>query len=95
MTQSATAVRPGGRIHMIGALTGWAGDVPTHLFLLKQIRVQGLLVGSRRMQNELVRAIDANGLKPVLDRTFPLAELKAAFEHELGGKHFGKIGVEI
>ena len=46
---------------MIGALSGWAGDVPTHLILLKQIRLQGLLVGSRRMQQDFVRGIDALG----------------------------------
>jgi NADPH:quinone reductase-like Zn-dependent oxidoreductase len=88
-------VRPGGIVHLIGALSGWAGDIPTHRFLLKQVRMQGLLVGSRRMQQDMVRACEAIGLKPVIDRTFKLDELAEAFRHELSGKHFGKIGVEI
>jgi NADPH:quinone reductase-like Zn-dependent oxidoreductase len=43
----------------------------------------------------MVRACEEIGLKPVIDRTFPLADLADAFRHELAGKHFGKICVEI
>lgn len=93
--QSAEAVRPGGTVHLIGALSGWAGEIPTHKFLLKQVRLQGLLVGSRRMQQDMVRACETIGLKPVIDTTFPLADLAEAFRHELAGRHFGKICVEV
>jgi NADPH:quinone reductase-like Zn-dependent oxidoreductase len=40
---------------------------------------------------ELVRAIDATGMRPVVDRSFALAEIAAAFRHEEAGAHFGKI----
>jgi NADPH:quinone reductase-like Zn-dependent oxidoreductase len=43
----------------------------------------------------MIRAIDANGLKPVIDRHFPLAELGAAFRHQESGTHFGKICIDI
>lgn len=95
MAQSIAAVRAGGTIHMIGALSGWAGEIPNHLLLLKQVRLQAILVGSRRHQADLVRAIDANGLKPVIDRVFPLEDLVEAFRYELAGSHFGKIGISI
>ena len=62
--------------------------------MAKQARLQGLIVGSRREQQEFVRALDAGGIKPVIDRRFPLEQLADAFRYETGGEHFGKIGVE-
>ena len=43
----------------------------------------------------MVRAIDAIGLKPVLDRSFPLDGLAGAFRHQESGAHFGKIVLEF
>jgi NADPH:quinone reductase-like Zn-dependent oxidoreductase len=94
LPQSITAVRTGGHIHLIGVLTGAGGDVPTAHLMAKQARLQGLIVGSRRQQNDMVRALEATGIKPVIDRTFPLEGLADAFRHEESGAHFGKIGVE-
>jgi NADPH:quinone reductase-like Zn-dependent oxidoreductase len=42
-----------------------------------------------------VRAIDATGLRPVIDRSFPLAALADAFRYEASAAHFGKICVEF
>jgi NADPH:quinone reductase-like Zn-dependent oxidoreductase len=91
LPQSIAAVRVGGHIALIGVLTGYAGDVPTGPFMLKQARLQGLIVGSRREQADMVRAIEAIKLKPVIDRSFPLDGLAEAFRHQESGKHFGKI----
>jgi NADPH:quinone reductase-like Zn-dependent oxidoreductase len=63
--------------------------------MAKQMRLQGLIVGSRRHQADLVRAMEATGLRPVVDRAFPLAQLGEAFRYEESGAHFGKIGVEV
>ncbi len=95
LAQSFGAVRKGGRIYLIGTLTRQSGDMPFRELMLKNARLQGVLVGSRRQQQEMVRGIEAGGLRPVLDRTFPLAALADAFRHEESGQHFGKIGIEI
>jgi NADPH:quinone reductase-like Zn-dependent oxidoreductase len=95
LPQSIAAVRVGGHIALIGVLTGRAGEVPTALMMAKQVRLQGLIVGSRRHQADMVRAMNATGLRPVVDRVFPLAQLGDAFRYEESGGHFGKIGVEI
>jgi NADPH:quinone reductase-like Zn-dependent oxidoreductase len=63
--------------------------------MAKQARLQGLIVGNRRHQVELVRAIDATGLRPVIDSSFALAEIADAFRHEESGLHFGKICLEF
>ena len=95
LEQSIEACRIGGHIALIGVLTGIAGPVPTARLMRRQQRLQGLIVGSRRLQLEMLRGIDALGLKPVIDRSFPLEEIADAFRLEQGGRHFGKICLDI
>lgn len=95
LPQSLTALARGGHIALIGVLTGFAGNVPTAVLMAKHARLQGLIVGSRSQQQDFVRAIDATGLKPVIDRTFPLDQIADAFKLEGAGGHFGKIGLEF
>lgn len=95
LAQSIEAIRVGGLISLIGVLTGRAGEVPTAKLMAKQARLQGLLVGSRRHQSEMVQAVNSTGLKPVIDRSFKLDEIADAFRYEETGKHFGKICLEF
>ncbi len=101
--QSITACRMGRHIAMIGVLAGTAGNVSTVRIMANQIRLQGVTVGSRVHQLAMVRAIEANlgnhftqaSLRPVLDGSFPLEQLGAAFQHQASGAHFGKIGITV
>jgi NADPH:quinone reductase-like Zn-dependent oxidoreductase len=95
LPQSIRACRVGGHISLIGVLTGRAGEVPTALLMAKQQRLQGLIVGSRQNQIDMVRGLEVTGLKPIIDKSFALAELADAFRYEESGAHFGKICVEI
>lgn len=95
LPQSIRATRVGGHIAMIGVLTGRAGEVPTALLMAKQQRLQGLIVGSRRHQIEFIRALETTGIRPVIDKTFPLEQLADAFRYEASGGHFGKICLGI
>ena len=87
------AARIGGHISLIGTVTGLSGEVPTAAMMIKQVRLQGLIVGNRRQQQDMVRAIDAAGIKPVIDRTFGIEALADAFRYEESRKRFGKICV--
>jgi NADPH:quinone reductase-like Zn-dependent oxidoreductase len=91
---SLRAVRPGGRINLIGVLTGAAGEVNPLPAVMKGLTVQGIYVGPRSTFEALVRAIEQHGLRPVIDRTFPFAELPEALAHMASGRHFGKIVLE-
>jgi NADPH:quinone reductase-like Zn-dependent oxidoreductase len=95
LPQSLTCVARGGHIALIGVLTGHAGHIPTVLLMSKHARIQGLIVGSRSQQQDFVRAIDVTGLKPIIDRTFPLESISDAFKLEASGGHFGKICLEF
>ena len=95
LPESIDAVSIGGHISLIGILTGIAGDVPTLKLLAKQARLEGLIVGSRAHQQEMIRAIEANDMHPVIDRSFSLEEIADAFRYEESGAHFGKICLEF
>jgi NADPH:quinone reductase-like Zn-dependent oxidoreductase len=95
LDQSMIAARNGGHIAVIGILTGYGGPVSTVVLMAKQLRVQGLTVGSRRHQLDMIRAINVSGIKPVIDRSFPLANLADAFRHQESNTHFGKIVIDI
>ncbi|UVF21591.1 NAD(P)-dependent alcohol dehydrogenase [Microvirga terrae] len=93
--QSIAAVRVGGHISLIGVLTGRSGEVPTGALMAKQARLHGLIVGNRSQQMDFVRAIEATGIRPVIDRSFALAAMAEAFRCEESGAHFGKICLEF
>jgi NADPH:quinone reductase-like Zn-dependent oxidoreductase len=93
--QSVTACRMGGHIALIGVLTGFVGEVSIPALFSNQIGVHGVSIGSRTDQLDMIQAIEANQLKPVVDRSFPLQEIGAAFEYFGSQKHFGKVGVEL
>lgn len=83
--------RPGrvrrGRIALIGAPTGVKGEVPTAALMGRQQRLQGITVGSRRHQEDMVRALKACSLRPVIDRTFGLDTLVETFRYRESGAH--------
>lgn len=95
LAQSIRAARIGGHISLIGVLTGTAGAALTAMLMARQQRLEGLIVGSRRHQLDLIRGIDAVHGRPVIDRSFPLADIADAFRLQESGGHFGKIVVEF
>jgi NADPH:quinone reductase-like Zn-dependent oxidoreductase len=93
--QSMAACKLGGHIALIGVLSGFAGEVLMPALFAAQIRVSGISIGSRADQEDMIRAISANRLKPVIDRSFGLEAITAAFEYYQAQNHFGKISLEI
>jgi NADPH:quinone reductase-like Zn-dependent oxidoreductase len=52
-------------------------------------------VGSRQEQQDMVKAIEANNIKPVISDEFPLEQIQQAFELQAAQKHFGKIVLNL
>lgn len=92
--QSLKAVRTGGTISLIGVLSG-AGQVNPIPILMKNVRVQGIFVGSRAMFEAMNRAISLHHLRPVVDKTFGFAEAREALRHMESAAHFGKICIQM
>lgn len=95
LSRSLRAVKMGGRVSLIGVLTGGAAEVNTLPVLMKCLRVQGIYVGSREMFEVMNRAISLHRLRPVVDRVFPFYQARAAFEHLKSGAHFGKVVIRM
>jgi NADPH:quinone reductase-like Zn-dependent oxidoreductase len=88
--KSLRAVRMGGRVSLIGVLSG-GGQVNPMPILMKNVRVQGIYVGSREMFEAMNRAIALHQLRPVVDRVFPFAEAREALRYLESRAHFGKV----
>lgn len=93
LAKSINAVRIGGHVALIGALTGAAGFNPTTVFM-KAIRLQGIFTGSRALFEQMNNAILINKLNPVIDRTFAFDEAREALAYMQSGSHFGKIVIK-
>src|SRR5438046_7277017 len=81
LTQSITACRTGVHIALIGVLTGVAAEVEIPALFSNQIRISGISIGSRADQEDMIRAITANGLKSVIDSCFQMHVIVAAFNY--------------
>lgn len=89
--RSMQATRSGGRIAVIGLLSGPGGTIDPLTILLRRLKVEGVLVGSTEMFEAMNRAIALHGIRPVIDRVFPFADVREAYRHMEAAAHFGKI----
>lgn len=93
LNQSLEAAKVGGRIEVIGVLSGFSQQIAMPTLFGKNLRMIGLSVGSREMFEQMVAAIDEAGMRPVIDKTFSFAEVPDALRCMKGAGHFGKICV--
>jgi len=95
MRQSIEAAAVGGHIYAIGILgNGRKGELTFPKLFFKHLRMTGLAVGSRVMQEKMVKAIEIAGMKPIVDKSFAFDQLGQAFGYQATGQHFGKIVLE-
>ena len=95
MGNSIDAAAFGGNIVAIGILSGGRkGTLTFPKLFFKHLTMKGIAVDSRKSQEDLVAAINNNGFRPVIDKTFAFDELADAFRYQESGQHFGKIVLE-
>lgn len=92
--RSLGAIRTGGKISMIGVLSGGA-EINPMLIMGKRANVQGISVGSMHMFQALNAALSVNAVKPVIDRTFDFSEAREAYRHLESAAHFGKVVIKV
>ncbi len=95
LRQSLRAIRIGGQISMIGVLSGTTSEIDLIPILMGNVRVQGILVGSRDGFLAMNRAFEQHQLRPYVHRVFPFEETREAFAYLAGARHIGKIAIEI
>src|SRR5215472_4313796 len=90
-SHSVKALRPGGRIVIVGATSGAmpAAEL-TRIFFL-QLSVAGSTMGTRDQLARLVRFCEQTGVRPVIDRCLPLAAAREGIAAMINGELFGKV----
>lgn len=95
LQKSLDAVRYGGRVSVIGVLTGFEGQVNPWPIIAKSVTVQGIYVGNREQMESMLRATALHRLEPVVDRVFSFSDARDAFHLMASGHHFGKIVISV
>jgi NADPH:quinone reductase-like Zn-dependent oxidoreductase len=95
LNRSLAATRAGGRVSLLGVLSGNEAHINATQILMKQLRVQGILVGPRVEFDALSRFLEQHAVRPVIDRRFAFDGLPAALRCMEAGEHFGKIVIEL
>ena len=79
----------------LGVLSGGRAELNLGPVVTRQVRMLGITVGSRDRLGEMIAAMATTEIRPVIDRVFPLAEIRDALLYLKAGKHFGKVCIEI
>jgi len=95
LSRSLAATRLGGTLAVIGGLGGFGAELGPMPLIGGAKRLEGILVGSRVMLEELARFVAVTGLRPAVDRIFPFAEAPEAFRHLEAARHFGKVAIAV
>lgn len=95
LEQSIRCLKPEGHISVVGILAGVEAHLNVIPLMLNRLTITGVSVGSTDDFRDMLAAMSAHGMKPVLDSTFPLDQTAQAFKRLESGKHFGKIVIEI
>lgn len=91
LARSVRAARIGGTISLIGVLSGADATFSLPLVVMRNLRLQGVTVGSRDGFEAMCRAMAAHRLHPVVDRIFRFTDAPQAFAAFAEAPHFGKV----
>ncbi|KAH8880313.1 NAD(P)-binding protein [Thozetella sp. PMI_491] len=95
---SLNAIKIEGVITLIGFLNNTTPPANNHIenILYKLCTVRALHVGSRVLMEEMMDAMEANNIHPIVDKNvFPLERLREALEYMEAAKHIGKVALRI
>ncbi|WP_429257799.1 zinc-dependent alcohol dehydrogenase family protein [Paraburkholderia sp. GAS334] len=96
LARSLKSVGPGGTIVVIGRVSGGGGvSIEPGALIGGAKRLVGITAGSRAMLEQLVRFVDVNKIQPAVDKVFPFGEAPSAYEYLAGGRHFGKVVIDM
>lgn len=93
--QSVRACRFGGKIGLLGTLSGREAQTEIFPIVSKGATVFGIYVGSREMFEGLNRALEQSRMRPVIDKVFPFESAPEAYEYMGAGSHFGKVVIRV
>jgi len=93
--ESMRSLKAGGTLVTCGATTGPKVDLELRFLFSRNLSVLGSYMGTMSELNEVLGHVFAGRLKPVVDRVFPLQEIRAAHEHLEKSQMFGKVVLTV
>lgn len=90
---SLQSLAPQGRLVTCGATTGFDVNLDVRFLFTRQQSLLGSFMGTLGELHEVLRFVFSGQLKPVVDRVYPLGEIRAAHERLENKEQFGKIVV--
>jgi NADPH:quinone reductase-like Zn-dependent oxidoreductase len=91
--ESLRSLRRGGRLVTCGATTGSNPPADLQRVFIRQLEIYGSTGGSLREFRQLLDVFNRGLVKPVIDATFAMADIRAAFDHLASGTQFGKVSL--
>jgi len=91
INKSIEAVALDGTISVIGIMNGLTGNINTAQLMSKQIKLQGINVGSKEMFLRMNNALEVKKIHPIIDSAFLFQDTIDAFKKLESGSHFGKL----
>ena len=95
LQRSMRSVAWGGKVALIGVLSGREGSADPHDLMFKSASLHGIGVGHRASLEQLIQAIEVNRIKPVIGKSFPFDQAADAFRLQASGDFMGKIVIAI
>jgi NADPH:quinone reductase-like Zn-dependent oxidoreductase len=95
INKTRQGVRFGGTIAAVGTSAGAIAELDVLALLQRPVTIVPIEVGSRYHFQEMNRFIELSGLKPVIDKVFPLAQVTEALEYAAGSRQFGKVVIKF
>ncbi len=90
-TKSLESLAPAGRLVTCGATTGYDAAIDLRYLFTKQYSILGSFMGSMGELHRALKFVFSGQVRPVIDRVFPLSEIRAAHERLERKEHFGKV----
>lgn len=96
LPRSIAATASGGKVVVIGGLSGFGGArIEPHSLIFGAKTLAAVQVGSRAMHEDLANFVEQRGIQPVVAREFEFDEVGAAYEYLVSGQAFGKVVVRV
>jgi len=95
LNRSFRALAFGGKVVLVGVLTGRDGDVNPYTLMPKWGNLHGIFVGNRETFESMNRAIDAARILPIVDRIFPFDDALGAYRYHASGEFVGKVVIRV
>ena len=85
----------GGRLVTCGATTGDQPGADLRRIFVRQLQIFGSSLGSYGEYRDLLSMTARAGIRPVIDREFPLDEVHSALDYLETGAQFGKVALHV